>query len=401
MKHAYKAAKQDGKIVTGLIEAKDPKEAASYLRKEGLMPIQLITPKDTGMSSLLAFRNRVGFKDLVFFTRQLSSMLTSGLTLMQALSILKNQVQNSAMSEMLEDIITNVQEGQSFSLAIAKYPKVFSPIYISLIRAGETSGLLDKVLLRLADNLEKEQKLRGTIKGALTYPIIVVVLMIVVISVLMVFVIPQLTVLYTSLNFPLPLSTRIIIGMSYVVSHYWYLLLLGVGGGYFYFNKWHHTETGKLIIDVWTLKIPLFGKLITQATMADFTRTFGLLVGTGTLVVESLNRSAEILSNVVYKKAVQSVTKKVEKGISIGDSLSSSLVFPPLVVETVRIGEQTGKLDESLTKISEYYEREVEQSVKVLTTALEPAVIIVLAICVGFLVISIITPIYGLITSIQ
>lgn len=401
MKLAYKAAKKDGKIVTGLIEAKDPKEAAAYLRKEDLMPIQVITPKDSNLLGMLPFRKKVGFKELVFFTRQLSSMLASGLTLMQALGILKNQVQNVAMEDMLDDMISSIQEGQSFSLAIAKYPLVFSPIYISLIRAGETSGLLDKVLLRLADNLEKEQKLRGIIKGALAYPIIVIILMIVVISVLMIFVIPQLTTLYTSLNFPLPLSTKIVVGISMIVSNFWYVLLLIAGGIYYYFHRWYRTDTGKLLIDSWTLKLPIFGKLITQATMADFTRTFGLLVGTGTLVVESLNRSAETVGNIIYKRAVLGVSKKVEKGVTIGDSLASGLVFPSIVVEMVKIGEQTGKLDESLTKVSEYYEREVEQTVKILTTALEPMVIVVLAICVGFLIISIITPIYGLITSIQ
>lgn len=401
MKLTYKAAKKDGKVVTGLIEAKDAKEAAAYLRKQDLFPIEVTQPDTKSIMSSLPFKKKFGFKDLVFFTRQLSSMLTSGLTLMQGLAILRNQVQNPSMQEVLEGIIADVQEGQSLSQAISKYPEIFTPIYISLIRAGENSGLLDKVMLRLADNLEKQQKLQATIKGALTYPIIVVVLMIAVVSVLMIFVIPQLTSLYESMNFELPITTKIVVATSDLFVNYWYIMLGLAVGGYLYYRKWYRTDSGRLVVDSMLLKAPIFGKLITQSNMAEFTRTFGLLVGTGTLVVESLVRSSDTIGNVIYKRAILSVSKRVEKGVSIGDAMSAVVFFPSIVVEMVKIGEQTGKLDESLQKVSEYYEREVEQTVKTLTTALEPAIMVFLAVGVGFLIISIITPIYSLVTSIQ
>ncbi|CAN5182295.1 type II secretion system F family protein [soil metagenome] len=401
MKLNYKAAKQDGKIVTGLIEAKDAKEAAIYLRSQQLFPIAVSSEDAKTIQDYLPFHKKFGFKDLVFFTRQLSSMLVSGLTLMQALSILRNQVQNPAMQIVLEGVIADVQEGQTLSQAIAKYPDIFTPTFVSLIRAGEASGLLDKILLRLADNLEKQQKLQATIKGALTYPIIVIVLMFAVVSVLMIFVIPQLTSLYTSMNIELPLSTKIVVGISNLFTKYWYIMIGVAVGSYLYYRKWYQSETGRVLFDTLILKAPVFGKLLTQSNMAEFTRTFGLLVGTGTLVVESLTRSADTIGNVVYKKAILAVSKRVEKGISIGDALSAGALFPSIVVEMVKIGEQTGKLDESLTKLSEYYEREVEQTVKALTTALEPFIMIVLAVGVGFLIISIITPIYSLVPSIQ
>jgi len=400
MKLRYKAVTKDGKLSQGLLDARDIPEAAGYLRAKKLTPIQ-ITKVEAQFWNNLPILNGVKNSDLVLFTRQLSSMLASGLTLMRSLEILKDQVQNQNMGEVVLDVINDVQEGKTLAQAIEKHPKVFSPIYISIIKAGEQSGLLDRVLSRLADNLEKQAKLKSTIRSALMYPVIVIILMVVVMAVMMIFVMPQLAVLYKNLNVALPLPTQIVVSISDTVTTFWPivlgLLVLGIVG----FRKWAKTPDGVLIIDTVMLRIPVFGNLIGKTILAEFSRTFGLLVGTGTLVVEALMETSGTTGNINYKNAIVEVSKQVEKGVTIGDAMSYSPLFPPLLIQLVKIGEQTGKVDETLTKASEYFEREVDGQVKTLTTAMEPFIMIVLGIGVAFLIISIITPIYSLISNIQ
>lgn len=400
MRLRYKAATPEGKLSQGLLDAKGIEEAAVYLRSKNLLPIQILRI-DNQLSTQIPFLNKVKTQDLILFTRQMSSMLSSGLTLIKAFEILKDQMQNPAMAEIVTSIINDVQEGKTFSQAIAKHPKVFSNIYISIIKAGEASGLLDKVLLRLADNLEKQAKLKSTIKSALMYPIIVIILMAVVMTVMMIFVIPQLTVLYVNLNVPLPLPTQILVALSDFVTVFWPIVLIIIGVVIFSLRRWSKTLGGELILDSALLKAPVFGNLIRKTILAEFSRTFGLLVGTGTLVVEALNETAETTGNIHYKNAIIGIGQQVEKGVTVGAAMSSSALFPPLLVQLVKIGEQTGKMDETLGKASEYFEREVDEMVKGLTTAMEPFIMIVLGIGVAFLIISVITPIYSLISSIQ
>ncbi len=401
MRLSYKAIGKDGKVVVGLVETKDINEAAVFLRTRELIPITITKKDKNSFLEAIPFIKRSKTSGLIFFTRQLSSMLTSGLTLVRALEILRQQVQGVYMLEVMEGIITDIEGGSSFSESIAKYPDMFSPIYVSIIKTAEESGLLDKALIRLADNLEKQAKLRSSIKSALMYPIIVVMLMIAVVVIMMIFVIPQLSTLYENLNIPLPLPTQIIVGMSRFFIVFWPLVIVFAFGAIWLYRRFSRSPSGKLIMDSIVLKLPIFGKLIEQTLLAEFTRTFGLLVGTGTLVVDALLQTAGSAGNSLYKNAIIDVSKKVEKGLTIGDAMSSSLLFPPLLVQLVRIGEQTGKLDESLIKASEYFEREVDEQVKTLTTAMEPIIMIILGIGVAFLIISVITPIYNLISSIQ
>lgn len=401
MRLSYKAIGKDGKPVTGLVEAKDISEAATYLRTRELTPITIRKKENSKLLEGLPFLKKSKSADLVFFTRQLSSMLTSGLTLIRSLEILKQQMQGAYLLEVMDGIITEIEGGLSFSSAIAKYPAMFPPIYISIIKTAEDSGILDKALLRLADNLEKQAKLRSSIKGALMYPVIVVILMVAVVIIMMIFVIPQLSVLYENLNIPLPLPTQIIVGMSKFLIVFWPLVIVFGVGIIFLYRRFVKSPSGRLILDDTVLKVPVFGKLIVQTILAEFSRTFGLLVGTGTLVVDALLQTANSAGNIHYKNAIIDVSRKVEKGVTIGDAMSSSPLFPPLLVQLVRIGEQTGKLDDSLIKASEYFESEVDQQVKTLTTAMEPIIMIILGVGVAFLIISVITPIYNLISSIQ
>jgi type IV pilus assembly protein PilC len=401
MMFVYKAVSHDGTITKGLIEAQNVGEAATFLRNKSLIPVEIDKQKQKGALSPLTLFKRNSLSDLVLFTRQLSSMLTSGLTLMQSLLILKEQTQNPRIREVVNGIIEQVEEGKPLAFAIEKYPDIFSPIYIALIRAGESSGFLDKILLRLAENLEKQQKLRSTIRSALMYPAIIIVLMIAVTFVMMIFVIPPLSNLYTSLNVTLPLTTQVVIGISNFTIKFWWLVL-GVSILLIYtLRYWSKTESGSLIIDDLILKVPIIGNLVRKTVLAEFSRTLGLLVGSGALVVQSLQESANVADNRIYRGAITEIAKRVEKGISIGDAMAVYTLFPPILVQMVKIGEQTGKLDESLIKVSEYFEREVDTLVKGLTTAIEPIIMLILGVGVAFLVTSIITPIYSITNAIK
>lgn len=294
MKLYYRAISQEGKSVSGLIDGKDIRGVASYLKKHNLVPIKIIPASNRGFLGRFFYSRKPKLQERVFFTRQLASMLTSGLTLMQSLEIIKNQIPSPAFSQVIQEIMAGVEGGSVFSDTLQKHPELFPPIYVALIKTSESSGLLDKVLLRLADNLEKQDKLQRTIKSALMYPAIVVIVMVIVVIIMMVFVLPQLGVLYENINIPLPLSTKIVLGVSGFLSKTWYLAVIGVIAGVYFFRKWHKNERGRIIIDSLTLKIPIFGKLIKQTMLAEFTSTLGLLIGAGSLVVDSLVKSSEV-----------------------------------------------------------------------------------------------------------
>ena len=265
MRLRYKAITKDNKIIRGLVDAKEINEAASYLRNKNLVPITITQEAKNSILNNLPFLGKIKGSDLIIFTRQLSSMLSSGLTLIKSLEILKEQFTNEAMLEDVSSIIADIEDGKTFSSAISKFPDVFSPIYVSIIKSAESSGLLDKALLRLADNLEKQAKLKGTIKAALTYPAIVVSLMVVVVFVMMIFVIPQLAALYKGLGVELPLPTKIIISVSGFFVVFWPLIIALVILSIFLYKRWYRTEVGRLIIDNLKFKLPVFGNLIKKS----------------------------------------------------------------------------------------------------------------------------------------
>lgn len=402
MKLYYKAVTSKGKAIDGFLEARDRNEAAAYLRSKELYPIKIVKSEKSKFVNLIPFlAEKIKASDEVNFTRQLASMLISGITLLRSLEILKTQVANRALVDVINSIIRDVEEGSSFSRAIAKHPEAFSPIYMSFVEASEGSGLLDKALTRLADTLEKQEKLRNTVKAALTYPIIVVFMMIVVIFIMMIFVIPQISTIYESMSVSLPLPTLILVRVSNFFVSFWYILIGFMALIAFAYQRWYKTAEGRLVVDSILLKIPVFGVLIKKTILTEFSRTLGALLSSGTLVVDALKKVADISGNIHYKNAIIDVAKRVEKGASVGDAMRLYVLFPPNLIELVNIGEQTGKLDETLIKASEYYEDEVDQSVKMLSTILEPVVLVVLGVGVTFLIISIIMPIYQITNSIN
>src|SRR3989338_6304970 len=295
MRLRYKAISQDNKIIRGLVDANDINEAALYLRSKNLVPITITQESQNNFLKNLPFFGKIKNSDLIVFTRQLSSMLSSGLTLIRSLEILKEQFGRETMLEIAGSIINDIEEGKNFSLAISKFPDVFSPIYVSIIKSAEGAGLLDRALLRLADNLEKQEKLKNNIKAALFYSAIVVALMGVVVFLMMTFVIPQLANLYKSLSVELPLPTQIIISISGFFVVFWPLIIGLVVLSMFLYRRWYKTEAGRLIIDNFMLKIPIFGNLIKKAILTELSRTLGVLIGSGSLIVDSLIQTSETI----------------------------------------------------------------------------------------------------------
>ncbi len=392
----YKAFGNDGKATTGLVDAPEKSAAVRLLKEKGLFVISLSVAEDSPLSAITNRIQRVGFNEIVNFTRQLSTMITAGLTLPDALSILRQQTTNQVLSDMLRDVERQIIGGGTLSAALSHYPKYFSDIYISLIKAGEASGLLDKVMARLSENMESQREFRGKVTGAMIYPAIIVVAMIIVVGIMMTVVMPKLTDLYKEFNIDLPVTTRILIGVSDFSAKYWWLVLLLLAGAVYGFLRWKKTKTGEYIIDGLLLKIPVFGPLQTKTILVEFTRTLSMLVASGIHILDALKILRNSLGNVRYRLAIDDIAKKVEKGFPLGDSFAQHKEFPPIVSQMMKVGEETGKIDETLQKVSVYFQSEVEVLVRGLTAAIEPIIMVVLGVGVGFIIISVITPIYNL-----
>lgn len=399
MQFTFTAVNQSGIRSKGVLDANSEKEVTSYLRENNLTPIT-IQKQTKGLSFLQPFK-KVNEGDVVLFTRELASMTATGLTLIEALNILKDQTTKPLMRETILDLIASVSGGSTFSQALEAHRGIFSDVYIALIRAAETGGLLDKVLERLADNLEKSQELKKKIRSALFYPAIIVVGIIVVIISMNVFVIPQLSTLYEGLNVKLPLTTVIVLSMSQGFTTFFPIFIVLAIVGFFLFKRFKKTENGQRIVDTYVLKIPIIGQIIRLSIEDEIVRTLSLLISSGTSILESLSITANVAGNYKFKQAIESTGKLVERGIPLSSAFDQQRIFPQIMVQMTKVGESTGKIDESLERVAGYYERDLDGKVRNLTTAIEPLLLLVLGVSVGFLIISVISPIYSLISSIQ
>lgn len=390
-------AKDDKSVTrTGSIEAPDEKSAAVALRQHGLIPIEIQGKLENIGGIPLPSFNRVSYADIVNFTRQLSTMISAGLTLAEALSLLSKQMGNKKLKSIMSEVLREIEGGSSLAKALSNYPNVFSNIYVSLIQAGEQAGVLDEILNRLAENLEREREFRSKTRGALIYPAIIVVAMVGVIFIMLIFVIPRLTDLYKEFGTSLPLPTRILITLSDLARKFWFLLILGIFGFSFFWKRWTKAGVGRKFKDTIFMRVPIWGRLKQNASLAEFSRTLSLLVGAGIPILEALQSVGKALDNVVYEEALSEAAKQVERGSPLGDAMEQQTAFPPLIPQMVKTGEETGKLDEVLGRVARYFETESEQGVKNLTTAIEPIILIILAFGVAFLIISVILPIYNL-----
>ena len=396
--YTYRTKDIQGIDHRGDIESPDEHAAALTLRKKGLIVISIKSKEPPGSKFLSKFFDRVSATDLVIITRQLATMVSSGLVLSDALDILEDQQNNKTLKKVLEEVSQNIKGGLTLAQSLGKHPDVFPPLYINLVKSGEASGKLDQVLLQMADGLEKDKEFQARVKGAMVYPMVVISMMIVVMIIMMVFVIPKLITLYSQSTIDLPLPTKILIFTSNLFVNYWWLMLILLIGSIISIRRWNKTKEGNLFFGRLLLKIPLVGSIITNVTLTNFSRTFGLLTSAGIPLLDSIGIVSELTDNPVFRQALKESYSGVEKGLPLS-SLLNSEIFPKIVGHMVKVGEETGKVDEIFFKLADYFESESDHLVKNLTVAIEPIVLIILGIGVAFLVISIILPIYKLTTS--
>jgi type IV pilus assembly protein PilC len=389
----FKARTDRGELRKGIVEAQTEVTAAQVLRDQKLIIVEL-HEIGTGQS-IFSFGQKVKFADVVNFTRQLSTMIGAGLPLTDALSILQIQVTPS-LQTVVADILRSIEGGSTFADALTHHTDTFSRVYISLVRAGEAAGVLDTILVRLADTLEKDREFKEKTKGAMIYPVIVVVGMLIVTTVMMIFVLPKLTLMYKDFGVKLPFITQILIDTSTFMNRFWYVLMVAIATGIYVFKQWKKTKLGAYQYDTLILKLPVFGKIKSMVIMTEFTRTLALLASAGVSLVESLGIVKEVADSEVMRRALAEVAKDVEKGNPLAISLAKHPVFPMIVSQMTSVGEQTGKLDEILNRVAGYFESEAEHAIKNMSTAMEPIIMLVLGIGVGFLVVAIIVPIYNL-----
>lgn len=398
MEFIYTGIDKNSQRQKAKLRANSEREVVDYLRSNGITPLSIRKIDDT--QGFFIFK-KVKESDIILFTRQLASMVLTGLTLIEALKILKQQKLSLAMQEIINDIIAQISEGSTFSDALGAHKKYFSDVYIALIRAAEKGGLLDQILARLADNLERSDDLKKKVKSAMFYPAIIMLGMGAVIVIMNIFVIPQLGTLYKSLNLELPLTTKVVLLISSLFTNYYPVVIIGAVVGIFLYKRFQKTPEAIKIIDNLKLRIPVLGTIATLTSLDEISRTLSLLISSGASIIESLTITAGVAGNYWYRTAILESASLVEKGISLSDAFEHQNIFPPMMTQMVKVGESTGKINESLLKLSDYFERDLDVRVKTLTTAIEPILIVVLGISVAFLIISIIMPIYGLISQIQ
>jgi type IV pilus assembly protein PilC len=392
--YSYKARTQKNENVVGRVEAQSPKDASNVLRERGLFVISITEYHESGLLAMVKF-SQVSSTDVVNFTRQLSTMITAGLPLTEALGILSVQSKPN-MQKILDEIRRDVEGGSPLSKALEKHRPPFTPVFIALIRAGESAGVLDKVLDRLADTLERQKEFAAKTKGALIYPAIVSLAMIAVGFVMMIFVVPKLTSMYKDFGAELPGPTRFLMGLSDFMVQFWYLFIIGGIAGFLGFQAYRKTPIGKYKVDEMLLKMPIFGEIRMKTTLVELTRTLSLLISAGISLLLALEIVLDAIDNEVFRQSMEKIAKDVEKGQTLSSSISRRPEFPILMSQMISVGEETGKMDEVLLKLSTYFETESEHAVKGLTTALEPLIMVVLGLGVGFLIIAIIMPIYNL-----
>ena len=393
--YKYLAKNEHGETVKGVVEAKDVNQAANALKDRQLFVIRLEPKSEAALAMLNSWLFGVKSADIVTLTRQLATMITAGLSLTEALNILQQQ-SRPAMLRMLDDLLREIEGGNPFAKSLEKYPKYFNKVYTQLVRAGEAAGILDQIMNRLADNLEKDREFKGKAKGALIYPMIVIIALVTVAVVMMIFVIPKLTEMYKDFGAELPLATQILIDVSDFMVKFWWLMGGALAAGGVLFNRWGKTIRGQRAVATFLLKVPLYGPLRKKVILTEFSRTLSLLLSAGISVLDGLTISADAIPLLIYREALSEATQKVEKGISLAQTLHDPDLFPPILTQMISVGEETGKLDEVLMKLAIYFQTESEQAIKNLTTALEPIIMIVLGLGVALMVVAIIMPIYNL-----
>jgi type IV pilus assembly protein PilC len=388
--YVWEGKDRQGRMQRGEMRAGSENIVNASLRRQGIMVTKLRKRKVGGKRSIKS-------KDLTTFTRQMATMLRAGVPLLQSFDIVGRSHPNPSMARLISDIRGDVETGTSLSAAFRKYPKYFDHLYCNLVEAGEEAGMLELILDRLATYQEKTLAIKGKIKSALTYPIAVMIVAMIVVTIIMLFVVPTFKDVFAQFGAQLPGPTLIVIALSDFFVHYWYVMLgILVLGGYFAFQSWKRSERVQELVDRALLRLPVFGQLVTKGALARWTRTLSTMFGAGVPLVEALDSVAGASGNIVYQRATEKIQQEVATGTSLTLSMQSSRVFPPLVLQMASIGEESGSLDSMLGKVADIYESEVDELVKALSSLLEPIIIVVLGILIGGLVVAMYLPIFNL-----
>ena len=397
----YKALLNNRESV-GQLEAETEKEVIDYLKGNGYFPLDIhVKQSAQALIKINRFFERISFSDITYLTRQFAIMLTSGLTLIDCIEILKKQAKKTPMKSLLADIDKSLREGKAFSLTLKKYPKYFSHLYVALVRSGEASGKLDIILNKLAENLERQKEFRAKIKNALIYPVVIITAMISMMFIMLSFVVPRLVELYKNFQVELSPQTQLLINVSDFFEAFWVYILIGMIGTVILIKRIISSSSGKRFFDTYILRIPVFGPIVKSAALVDTTRTLSILISSGVPILDGLEIVTNVNENVLFQEAFKRIREKVEKGLSVGVAMSNEPIFPDSLVQMTIVGEQTGHLDKTLDKVAEYYQSESELAVKAMLTLIEPAILVVLGVAVGFLVFAVLSPIFTLTSSLQ
>lgn len=397
-KFLYKAKDGRKQLMEGILEAETERGALSKLSQMGYFPLSIqkeeAGPQRQASSRSFSIFTGIRRRDITFFTRQLSDLLEAGLTLMRALNVIQDQTENPRLQEILGDLVSHVRDGKSFSDALAVYPKVFPPIYVSMVRSGEVGGILGGILARLADFSEKEEELQGKVRAAMAYPALICLVGMGTVAVLLIFVVPKLVILFQDVGQVLPLPTQILIAVSNGVAKYWWGALLIAALGGFLGKRQSLPQGARLAIDRIKLRLPVWGSLIKKVEIARFARSLATLLSHGVPILQAMQSVYQATGNEMLKGELQKIGDLLRGGTTLSQGMRQSRIFPNLVINMVSVGEEAGSLDRSLIKIADTYEREADRAMKMMTALVEPVMILVMGSVVGFIVVSMLLPIF-------
>ncbi len=401
---AYKVRDKSGKLVEGQLEAENAQLVVSKLRSMGYVPIEIEQQGGNSLGRDLKIpflSDRIKLKDVSVFSRQFATMINSGLSMLRSLYILAEQTESKPLAEVAGQVRLDVERGASLSAALAKHPKAFNRLYVAMVRAGEAGGVLDSVLQRLATTIEKQVELRRKVKSAMTYPAVVSILVLLLVTAMLLFVIPMFQGIYGQLGGELPVPTQILITVSGIVRNWWFIVFGAEIAAVWFFRRWIASEDGRKRWDAIKLKMPVFGQLARKTALARFGRTLSALVRSGVPILESLDIVCETAGNSVVSEAVRDTQQQVKRGEPLSRRLEEHPVFPPMVVQMMAVGEETGALDEMLDKIADFYDQEVEATVNALTSLIEPILIVIMGVVIGGMIIALYLPMFDVINLIK
>jgi len=395
---AYSARSLNGEILSGEIELPTREEVVGYLVRQRLRPISVNTKaRDINIQ----FGTGIKTREVVIFTRQFSTMINSGLPLVQSLTILAEQTENKNFKKIIAQVLQDIQAGQTLADSLRRHPKVFTELYVNMVAAGEAGGILDVILMRLAMFLEKNDALVRKIKGAMVYPLVMLIVVVLCTTVLLWKVVPVFAGMFTGAGLSLPLPTLIVLALSNFLQHYMWLVVLSIIALVVAIRQYYKTDNGKLQIDRLMLRLPVLGNLLRKSSVSRFTRTLGTLVSSGVSILDGLQITARTAGNRVVHDAVMKSRASIAGGATISEPLKESGVFPPMVVQMINVGEQTGGLDEMLSKIADFYDDEVDAAVSALTSILEPIMIVVMGVVIGGIVVAMYLPMFDMINAVH